>query len=81
MSRLEELLTLRRELTDSEVRAIKRLLRPPPPSAQPEAKRACWARNAAGINARRRAKYARDPEFRERLLASNRASHARRRGK
>jgi hypothetical protein len=80
MSRLAELDATNREraLTDAEVRALLRLIRPTPPSRSAEGQRAWREKRKNGINRRIRERYASDPAYREHRLAMMKAAYRRR---
>lgn len=84
MSRLQELDALSREraLTRQESDALYRALKLATSRSQSaEAKRARYPRYKDAINARKRERYATDPEWRARKLAADKASYKRHRAK
>lgn len=87
MSRLDELDAADRErsLTEADVddlwRAIRRERIAAHPSQTPEAKRVRYQRCKATVNARKRARYANDPEYRQRASLTAKAAYQRRKSR
>jgi hypothetical protein len=87
MTRFDELDAISRErsLTEAEVDALYKALvrekRGVPPSRTPMGRRERYQRCKDVVNARKRERYANDPEWRERKRASARATYLRRKAK
>lgn len=82
MNRADALEAISRErpLTDAEVNALYRAMRPKPPSSTAEGQRAWRAKHRDEINRRIRDRYANDPDYRAHRLNMNLASRQRSKG-